>query len=771
MGSGEKPSRLTIGVLVGFQIYEGSHPNPFAFPIIRGIQAAAADAGINLMVACGVARDIGRRRQCSAWPEVHPDMDFVPVGPWNTDGLIFLGPLRTSYRIGYARRLAEKNFPVLSIGGDSGKPAITVDNEGGIRQALEHLVGHGHRSIVFVAGDEEDTGDSLFRLRAFRKAQSELGLDDDPRLLVRGGHWEEGGYVAMRQVLESGVKFTAVMCSNDQSALGAVRALRNAGRRIPRDVAVAGFDDIQESLAQVPPLTSVHFPMFEAGYRALLLLRKRILQGAEALPDMTYLSTWLIPRQSCGCPPEIVAQSALDTGPSPAQDGMVSEREMRIRAMVDTILADSSPAAGMDLVALCGRLEKGYSQSLEDGDYSHFQSAFSEIIQSVEIGINDNYRIGQRAISALRRSAYAMPAGRPDSGRLRRIEDLMHLGRTMVSESADRYYTRLKAESTERDEKMGVLTARLIAASDEAGMYEALRKDLPQIGVRSCRLAFFEPAGGDPVAGSRLYPMDRNDPPVTFDTRQFPPAGLYPADGPFSLALVPLFYQDENLGYVAFDGGNLDPLATLVRQMASSIENARLHARVLDLSLTDELTGVHNRRYLEIFLQKETGRSRRYQRNLAVIMLDIDRFKSYNDRFGHPAGDDALREIARSLEWGARRGLDVVTRYGGEEFAIVLPETDSGGALVVAENVRRMVAENPAFLQPTTVSLGVSAMCGEDLRADLMVEQADRALYQAKRRGRNRTVVFESWMSQPAGSADGGAEEGPAGPGGGESRP
>jgi diguanylate cyclase (GGDEF)-like protein len=761
MALDEKPRRLTVGVLVGFQIYEGSHPNPFAFTVIRGIQAAASDAGINLMVACGVARDIGRTRQCSAWPEVHPDMDFVPVGPWNTDGLLFLGPLRLPYRLNYVQRLGETGFPILNIGGDGGKPAIAVDNEGGIRQAVEHLAGHGHRSIVFIAGDEEDTGDSLIRVRAFRKEQSELGLDDDPRLIVSGGHWEQGGYRAMRQILESGVPFTAVMCSNDQSALGAVRALHEAGKRIPRDIAVAGFDDIQESLAQVPPLTSIHFPLFETGYRALLLLRKRILQGPAALPDMTLVSTSLIPRQSCGCLPDIVEQSTLAGMPPPAADEADTEPEQWVRAMVDALLADSSSSANPELVVLCGQLEDGFRLSLQDGDYSHFQTAFSEIIQYVESGMNDNPHLWQRAISALRRSAYSLPEKSPGCEVLRRIEDLMHQGRTMISESADRRYTRLKAKNIQRDEEMGALTARLIFASDEAGMYEALRNNLPQIGVASCHLAFFEPGGGDPVARSRLFTLNPEEPSVAFETRTFPPPGLYPADQPFNLALMPLFFQDETMGYVAFDGGNLDPLATLVRQMASSIQNARLHAKVVALSLTDGLTGVHNRRYLEVFLQKETERSRRYKRDLAVIMLDIDRFKTYNDRFGHPAGDEALREIAGCLERGARRGLDVVTRYGGEEFAIILPETDSAGALIVAENVRRMVAENADFLQPTTVSLGISAMHGEDLHADLLVEQADRALYQAKCGGRNRTVVFESWMSEAAHGADGEETERP----------
>jgi diguanylate cyclase (GGDEF)-like protein len=297
---------------------------------------------------------------------------------------------------------------------------------------------------------------------------------------------------------------------------------------------------------------------------------------------------------------------------------------------------------------------------------------------------------------------------------------------------------------------MGMLTARLISSSDVGQIYKTLREDLPRIGVRTCNIVFFEPHGDDPVAGSVLKPLEPGAAEVRFETRHFPPPGIYPEGEPFNLALLPLTFQEEKMGYVAFDGGNLDPLATLVRQLASSIKNAELHAKVLDLSLRDGLTEVHNRRYFEIMLQKETERSRRYRRDLAVIMIDIDRFKLYNDAYGHPAGDEALKEIVQCILRGARRGLDVVTRYGGEEFAVILPETDVEGAWLVAESMRREVEGTGKLLQPTTVSLGIASLRGEKVRPEELVDEADRALYQAKAQGRNRTVVYEEWMQKTA---------------------
>ncbi len=748
----ENSKRRTIGTLVGFHIYDGSHPDPYASPVIRGMQSAARDKNVNIMVACGVGRGVGPSRHMPAWPELNEETDFVPIGPWNTDGLIFLVPLITKPRIEYAQRLADNGFPVIFVGSGVGHPAIIVDNEGGIRQVIEHLVQHHHRDIAFIAGDELDPGDSTARVNAFRRNVKEFGLSDDPRLLEYGMHWDVGGYRAMQRLLQSGVKFTAVMCSNDQSAFGAMKALREAGKRIPWDVAVTGFDDIQESQAHVPPLTSVHASLFETGYRALMLLLKRIEQGPAVLPEFTCVSTHLTPRQSCGCLPEMVALASVSTGSSvPNADGSPQHfKEELAHAMQNTLEAENSRIHDSELTLLCGRLADNFLLSLEGGDISHFQNTLIEILQHVEMTSDDSTYIWQSVVSVLRLGAYAFLKSNPNPLFAEHAENLLHLARVLISESAQGWYTRLQVNQTNRDEIMGLLTARLISNSEEGQVYTTLREDLPQLGVRTCNVAFFDPRGEDPAAMSLLHSTETDAPILRFETRRFPPPGLYPAEEPFNLALLPLFFQSEKLGYVAFDGGNLDPLATLVRQLSSSIKNARLHAEVLELSLTDGLTSVHNRRYFEIMLQKETERSNRYNRDLAVIMIDIDHFKQYNDTFGHPAGDEALRAVANCIIQGARRGLDMVTRYGGEEFTILLPETDVDGARIVAETIREGVQSDRNLLQPTTVSLGITAMCGKGVQPQALVDQADRALYQAKAQGRNRTIIFTDWMRESA---------------------
>lgn len=181
-----------------------------------------------------------------------------------------------------------------------------------------------------------------------------------------------------------------------------------------------------------------------------------------------------------------------------------------------------------------------------------------------------------------------------------------------------------------------------------------------------------------------------------------------------------------------------------VRERTEALEaaNAKLEA----LSATDQLTGMKNRRHLDRMLQDEYARCFRYQRSIAVLLLDIDHFKQFNDVWGHLVGDDCLRSVAHCMMDAVRTHTDRIARYGGEEFGVVLPETGVEGAHVVAERIR-LAVEAMSFevngqRVPVTISIGVAAVLPDaaDNSRDL-IKLADAALYQAKADGRNRVVV------------------------------
>lgn len=185
----------------------------------------------------------------------------------------------------------------------------------------------------------------------------------------------------------------------------------------------------------------------------------------------------------------------------------------------------------------------------------------------------------------------------------------------------------------------------------------------------------------------------------------------------------------------------------------SDITDIARHAEELErLATTDGMTGIYNRRHFMTLADLEWGRARRYGRPLSFLMIDIDFFKSINDRFGHEVGDQMIVHLSR-LASGCKRDSDVLARLGGEEFALLLPETDLAQAELVAERLRRDVAENPLTASSnqisTTISIGV-AMGTDDMSGivDLM-KVADKALYDAKSSGRNRVVCTRGLGTGP----------------------
>lgn len=185
-----------------------------------------------------------------------------------------------------------------------------------------------------------------------------------------------------------------------------------------------------------------------------------------------------------------------------------------------------------------------------------------------------------------------------------------------------------------------------------------------------------------------------------------------------------------------------DTLRLVTLRDISEIKSRENHLR--RMASIDDLTQVANRRHFMATLNQEIGRARRYGHPVALLMVDVDHFKSINDQFGHDAGDRALRLLAR-VATKICRGADVVGRVGGEEFAILLPETRIEKALRVAERLRLTVAETPLMIGTKsvymTVSIGVSAACGAACDSHQLLQRADAALYAAKHQGRNRVLA------------------------------
>ncbi|HOT29255.1 MAG TPA: diguanylate cyclase [Candidatus Ozemobacteraceae bacterium] len=224
---------------------------------------------------------------------------------------------------------------------------------------------------------------------------------------------------------------------------------------------------------------------------------------------------------------------------------------------------------------------------------------------------------------------------------------------------------------------------------------------------------------------------------------------LLPVEDIRSLLCSPLKFKDGTIGVInivnkrsghPFESNDLNLLNLIASQAAVTIENNKLY----ELSITDGLTRLFVFRYFSARLSEEVLRARRYGLKLSLIMIDIDNFKRFNDVYGHQVGDQVLQRVALAIRETIRTGIDIPCRYGGEEMAIILPETRTDEAHRTAERLRESIAaltiSNPLGELRITCSLGVAAYPGDAHDKDSLVEAADKAMYYSKRNGKNRTT-------------------------------
>jgi diguanylate cyclase (GGDEF)-like protein len=232
-----------------------------------------------------------------------------------------------------------------------------------------------------------------------------------------------------------------------------------------------------------------------------------------------------------------------------------------------------------------------------------------------------------------------------------------------------------------------------------------------------------------------------------------------------SWAGAPIVARGRVLGFLSLDKTEpgfytaelAERLAAFAAQAGLALENARLYAEQQRLAVTDGLTGIGNRRHFDQALGHELHRAARFQRSTALIMLDLDDFKRYNDVHGHLAGDELLRAVAVALAQSLR-AADTIARYGGEEFVVILPETELEAAHQAGERLRLIIRHLPlrpggSEAEPVTVSVGISAAPEHAVTPATLVNAADIALYQAKAQGKDQSVVYHEGLVAAAGHA------------------
>lgn len=257
------------------------------------------------------------------------------------------------------------------------------------------------------------------------------------------------------------------------------------------------------------------------------------------------------------------------------------------------------------------------------------------------------------------------------------------------------------------------------------------------------------------LKGTLLDMVVKNKEPFYLsDVRHYrSPIMPFKTDNLGSVFVLPMLYEKEILGMLALLSEKINALSpyqielleVLGNQASTSIANARFHAEIERLAITDGLTGLFNHRHFQERLSQEFSRIDRFSEPLSVLIIDIDHFKKINDTYGHPVGDAVLKGVADKIR-KTIRNIDISARYGGEEFAVILIGTDERGAMNMAERLRKAVM-NKTFSADkntfnVTISIGISTYTKGIKRKEELIEKADKALYQAKRGGRNRSILW-----------------------------
>lgn len=642
--------RPTVGFLSTWSVYEGTAIDSYIHLLLQGICAAAREHDCNLLLGCGISLPASPRASRTAWAVPGAGVDFVPVGPWNTDGLIVIPDDLSDSQFEYVQDLIRSGYPIVLTTAEKPGPLVAVDNAGGIRQAFKHLWQHGHRRIAFIAGKSGRGGDSAERLSAYREALRDAGIEKDARLIAYGEHRREDGRIAMKQILSTGALFTALLASNDLSCFGAMEVLREAGRRIPDDVAVIGFDDILEARSHLPPLTTVRHPTFTLGYQTVLSLLDAIA-GKRIGETHTRVPTQLVIRQSCGCHPE---STPVTTFVPSTQSDLETTQTTLSRAMAEATLVEARHSTRQEIETLCLNLTHTFASSLSRNDPALFDAALQQLFDWLELHGEDAYA-WHAALSILRRGLSNLRPLVPGAN-LAFANLLIDRARLEISQQVQRQATDALLRHMEMANRLGLMTSQLLAAFDASESASILAHHLPQLGIQYALVALYSPQEDDPLSHCRVL-LDAGLPKSgagrQFRVREFPPPGLYPSDLAFQLAILPLVIDDLTTGFVAFSATNLESCAAIVHNLASALRTGRLYLDAIEGRQLAEEANRLKSRFLSVvshelrtplslivglsdmILREQRGKSQLSD----VILRDIERIYASAQHLGQLIGD------------------------------------------------------------------------------------------------------------------------------------
>jgi signal transduction histidine kinase/DNA-binding LacI/PurR family transcriptional regulator/CheY-like chemotaxis protein len=515
--------------------------------------------------------------------EAQANLLYEFVNPASVDALIVTGGLGHYIgRDGLQQFCARFHpLPVVSLEMVvAGVPSIVPDFYSGMYALIRHLVEHhGHRRIAFIRGST-DSKSGEERYRAYLDGLAHFGLPLEPDLVAPGTFFAPSGADAVRLLLDDRkVSFGALVAANDEMAIDALQELQARGLRVPEDVAVCGFDNLETARSIIPQLTTVELPtVSEAKLATEMVLA--LLHG-EKVPARTDLRTEIILRQSCGCRSAAMDQvEALPArGTVRATDWvqmMTDQRSSTLAAMINAC----GPSPAVAEIDLLGELWAAFAAELQGAETPRFIATLQKLTQLTS-NVGSDPSAWQSVISVHRRHIHPILR---EKEIVERAENLWQRGRVFLAETALNLATQRQFYASQMHSILLSVGESLITTFDLTGLMDAVVRELPRLHIPACYIALY--ASHEPVpAQSRLvvaynengrFPLEPEG--RLFPTEQILPPGLLSSDRSYSHVVLPLHFHEERLGFVIFQVGPHDGIIyqTLSLQLSSAVRGALL---------------------------------------------------------------------------------------------------------------------------------------------------------------------------------------------------
>jgi len=651
----------------------------------------------------------------------------------------------------FTARIRARKVPLVYVNSrpeTEGGSCVLPDNHTSMRAAVRHLIDHGHRRIAFAGFLGQ--ADLRERYDAYLAALAEGGLAIDPALLFESpANFELDGEAIGERLLAGGLPCTAIVAGTDRLALGILDALRKSGISVPSDLALVGFDDIENAQLVDPPLTTVrqNFGLVTATAAELLLDH---LLNEVPLPSLVRVPTAFVPRQSCGC--RMTNSVAPVATVEPIEEAEPALARALLAAAARGSVADASDTwpGARTIAALLGCVRRGET-ILDDQDLNPLWSDFLE-------GHRDAASI-DRVLTVLegnvRRWPVEGPAARALGSALRQLRVALIRNWRRLEIERNRFYESVAESNAKINHALA--TWRPSDGMDLSWLgwtrasYACLGVWSEAEGVRTLNIVgeYAGAEGAEHIRGSTHVPA------------QFPPRSIAELTRGFGkrnvLTVVPVKSGQRERGVLAIAApievelldrvGNAGDWAA---QVGAALERAEVDQELRKNAFHDALTGLPNRAFL---MQRLEELALERTASFAVLFLDLDDFKQINDSKGHSAGDQLLVEIAGRIQRAVGEA-GMVARLGGDEFGVVLPHAGDQRDVLALVRAIQAVLGTPFMLDGdvvfTSCSIGAVFRGNESDSPAALLRDADTAMYRAKLQGRGGYEVFHQGMHTQA---------------------